>query len=139
MVEDNRDAADSLKVLLTIFGYDAAVAYTGPSGVEAAKEWMPDVVLCDPGLPGLDGFGVARELRRNLATAKARMTAVNGYGSDEDRLKTREAAFDAKHPSPPTRLRYSNSWRSGRVMTSIPNQGTVLPAPLSKRMPSGDG
>ena len=63
-------------------------------------------VLCDIGLPGLDGFGVARELRRNPATAKARMIAVTGYGGDEDRLRTREAGFDAHltKPADPTAL-----------------------------------
>ena len=94
VVEDNRDAADSLKMLLEVFGYDVTVAYTGPSGVETAKAWQPDVVLCDLGLPGLDGFGVARALRQHPATAKARMIAVTGYGGDEDRLKTRKAGFD---------------------------------------------
>ena len=65
VVEDNRDAADSLVMLLEVFGYDVTVAYTGPSGVEAAAAWGPDAVVCDIGLPGLDGYGVARALRRN--------------------------------------------------------------------------
>jgi PAS domain S-box-containing protein len=95
VVEDNRDAADSLKMLLTLFGYDVSVAYTGPSGVETAKEWVPDVVLCDIGLPGLDGYGVARALRQDPSTAKARMIAVTGYGGDEDRNRSLEVGFDA--------------------------------------------
>ncbi|MBV9125422.1 MAG: PAS domain S-box protein [Planctomycetes bacterium] len=94
VVEDNQDSADSLKMLLELFGYDVTVAYTGPSGVKAAKEWTPDVVLCDIGLPGLDGYGVARELRRYPATASTRMIAVTGYGGDEDRRRSREAGFD---------------------------------------------
>jgi CheY-like chemotaxis protein len=94
VVEDNRDAADSLRMLLELYGYDVAVAYTGPTGVERAKEWKPDVVLCDIGLPGLDGYGVVRELRQNQTTAKARMIAVTGYGGDEDRQRSQEAGFD---------------------------------------------
>lgn len=100
VVEDNRDAADSLKMLLEIFGYEVSVAYTGPAGVAAAKEWCPDVVLCDIGLPGLDGFGVAKELRQHPATAKARIIAVTGYGGDEDRCRSREAGFDAHLTKP---------------------------------------
>jgi PAS domain S-box-containing protein len=100
VVEDNRDAADSLKVLLELYGYDVAVAYTGPAGVKAAKGWTPDVVLCDIGLPGLDGYGVVRELRRDPATARARMIAVTGYGSESDRERSQEAGFDAHLTKP---------------------------------------
>ena len=75
--------------------YDVTVAYTGPAGVETAKEWKPDIVLCYIGLPGLDGYGIARELRGNPATCHARLIAITGYGGDEDRLRTREAGFDA--------------------------------------------
>jgi CheY-like chemotaxis protein/two-component sensor histidine kinase len=106
VVEDNRDAADSLKMLLEVFGYDVAVTYTGPDGVAAAKEWQPDAVVCDIGLPGLDGYGVARELRRHPGTAAARLIAVTGYGGEEDRVKSREAGFDAHltKPADPTAL-----------------------------------
>jgi two-component system CheB/CheR fusion protein len=62
--------------------------------VEAAAAWGPDVVLCDIGLPGLDGYGVVGELRRNPATAQARMIAVTGYGAEEDRRRSRAAGFD---------------------------------------------
>jgi CheY-like chemotaxis protein len=106
VVEDNRDAADSLRLLLELYGYDVTVAYTGPSGVETARECKPDIILCDIGLPGLDGYGVARELRRDPATARARMIAVTGYGGDEDRLRSQEAGFDAHltKPADPTAL-----------------------------------
>jgi CheY-like chemotaxis protein len=77
-----------------------AVAYSGPAGVQTAEEWHPDVVLCDIGLPGMNGYEVAGALRRNPATAKARMIAVTGYGSDEDRLRTRQAGFDAHLTKP---------------------------------------
>ncbi len=95
VVEDNRDAADSLRLLLEAVGYEARVAYTGLEGVKAATEWGPDVVLSDIGLPGLDGLGLARELRRHPATGKTRLIAVTGYGSDEDRQLSRQAGFEA--------------------------------------------
>ena len=94
VVEDNRDAADSLCMLLRHFGYEVAVAYTGPDGVRAAEEQHPEVVICDIGLPGMDGYRVAQALRGNPATASARLVALTGYGQEEDRRRAREAGFD---------------------------------------------
>jgi PAS domain S-box-containing protein len=94
VVEDNRDAADSLRMLLEAYGYQVEVAYTGPDGVRAAEENRPEVVICDIGLPGMDGYAVAGALRRNPATASSRLIALTGYGQDEDRRRAREAGFD---------------------------------------------
>ena len=94
VVEDNRDAADSLRLLLALYGYEVAVAYCGHDGVRAAERCRPDVVLCDIGLPGLDGYAVARRLRQNPSTAKARLIAVTAYGQDEDRRRSHEAGFE---------------------------------------------
>jgi PAS domain S-box-containing protein len=94
VVEDDRDCAESLRMLLELCGYEVTVAYSGTEGVRAAEERKPDVVLCDLALPGLDGYGVASRLRRNPATAKARMIAVTGYGSENDRRRTEEAGFE---------------------------------------------
>jgi CheY-like chemotaxis protein len=94
VVEDNRDSADSLRLLLTLYGHEVAVAYSGHDGVRAAEQCPPDVVLCDIGLPGLDGYGVARQLRDNPATAQARLIAVTAYGQDEDRRRSHEAGFE---------------------------------------------
>ena len=94
IVEDNRDAADSIRLLLGLRGYEARVAYTGPEGVRLAQEWPPEVVLCDLGLPGLDGHGVAAALRQHPATARARLIAVTSYGSDAARQRSREVGFE---------------------------------------------
>jgi signal transduction histidine kinase len=94
IIEDNRDAADSLQLFLMLLGHEVRATYTGPEGVAAAREWRPEVVLCDIGLPGLDGYGVARELRGDPATAAVRLIAVSGYASEEDRRRSREAGFD---------------------------------------------
>jgi CheY-like chemotaxis protein len=94
IVEDSRDAAESLRTLLDLLGYEVAVAATGPDGVAAARAGHPDVVLCDIGLPGLDGYGVARELRTDPATVDLLLIAVTGYGRDEDRRRALEAGFD---------------------------------------------
>ena len=115
VVEDNRDAADSLRVLLELFGYTVEVAYTGTAGKTAAEAFAPDVILCDIGLPGLDGYRLARELRENPATARARLIALTGYGTDEDRRKSKEAGFEAHltKPADPAALRALLS-RGGR-------------------------
>jgi PAS domain S-box-containing protein len=94
VVEDSQDAADSLSLLLRLFGYKVTVAYSGPEGVRAAAAERPDVVICDIGLPGMDGYRVAMALRDNPATAAARLIALTGYGQEEDRRRTREAGFD---------------------------------------------
>ena len=94
VVEDNQDAADSLRLLLELVGYEVRVAYTGPEGVTLAEEWVPRVVLSDIGLPGLDGFGVARRLRQNPAMANARLVAITGYGCEETRRLAHESGFD---------------------------------------------
>ena len=94
VVEDNRDAADTLRMLLEAYGYEVAVAYTGPDGVRTAAAYRPEVVICDIGLPGLDGYGVAGALRRHPATASSRLIALTGYGQEEDRRRAKEAGFD---------------------------------------------
>jgi PAS domain S-box-containing protein len=94
IVEDNRDAANSLCLLLELLGHRARVAYTGTEGVRAAHEWRPDVVLCDIGLPEMDGYDVASELRRSPETRAARLIAVTGYGQEEDRRRAQQAGFD---------------------------------------------
>ncbi len=69
VIEDNRDSADSLRLLLEICGCEVSVAYTGPDGLAAAKAARPDLVLCDIGLPGLSGYEIARELSAAPPTA----------------------------------------------------------------------
>jgi two-component system, sensor histidine kinase and response regulator len=94
VVEDNEDAAATLGELLELSGCRVAMAHDGIAAVELAEEFQPEVVLCDLGLPGMDGYQVARELRRRPATARARLIAVSGYGMEEDRRRAGEAGFD---------------------------------------------
>ena len=94
VVEDNRDAAESLRMLLGLMGHDVKVTFSGPDGLAAASSWNPQAVVCDIGLPGLDGYGVARALRQKPATAQVRLIALTGYGSDDDRRRAHEAGFD---------------------------------------------
>jgi two-component system CheB/CheR fusion protein len=94
VVEDNRDAAASLCLLLEALGHEVAVAYSGPEGVRVAAEVAPAAVISDIGLPGLDGYGVAAALRHHPATANALLIAVSGYGQEEDIRHARQAGFD---------------------------------------------
>jgi signal transduction histidine kinase/ActR/RegA family two-component response regulator len=94
VVEDNRDSAETLRMFLELFGYEVTVAHSGPDGVATAKKGRPDVVLCDIGLPGMDGFAVANALRHDPTTASARLIAVTGYGQEEDRRRALAAGFD---------------------------------------------
>jgi CheY-like chemotaxis protein len=94
VVEDNIDTAETLRALLELSGHKVAVAGSGMDGVETARHWRPDVVLCDLGLPGLDGYAVARTLRQDPDTTSIRLIAVSGYGSKTDRQRCREAGFD---------------------------------------------
>ena len=94
LIEDNRDAARSMKVLIKHLGFEVDMAFTGPEGVDAARRLIPNIVLCDIGLPGLDGFGVARALRSDAATRDAYLIAQSGYGQAEDVRKAYDAGFD---------------------------------------------
>ncbi len=107
VVEDNRDSAESLRLLLQLFGHEVSVAYSGTEGVQAAKRLHPDVVLCDIGLPGMDGYGVVGELRRDPETATTPAIAVTGYGAEEDRRRSQQAGFDMHlvKPADPEQLR----------------------------------
>ena len=101
--------ADALRFL----GYEVKVAYSGPDGVRLADAMCPHVVICDIGLPGMDGFAVAGALRGNPKVANARLIALTGYGQEEDRKRTRAAGFDEHltKPADPTAARnsaYSN-------------------------------
>jgi PAS domain S-box-containing protein len=94
VVEDNQDTAETLRDLLELHGYEVEIAYTGAEGLRMARALRPQVILCDIGLPGISGYEVAEELRRDPTTAASRLIAVTGYGGDEDRRLSEQAGFD---------------------------------------------
>jgi len=101
VVDDNVDAAELLSDALTGLGYDTRTAYDGPSALEVAAAFNPDVALLDIGLPAMDGYELARRLRERPSAAKPlRLIALTGYGRDSDRARTREAGFDAHMVKP---------------------------------------
>ncbi|MBP0588730.1 response regulator [Paraburkholderia sp. LEh10] len=94
VVDDSIDGAESMSILLEMLGHEVRVLYDGAAALAAAPEFRPDVVLLDIGLPGIDGFQVARALRAERATAGALLIALTGYGQESDRQRTRDAGFD---------------------------------------------
>jgi CheY-like chemotaxis protein/anti-sigma regulatory factor (Ser/Thr protein kinase) len=106
IVEDSRDSRDMLRYLLEHAGHEVHEAADGPSGVEAILKVRPDIALVDVGLPGLDGYEVARRVRADAAGGKVRLVALTGYGLPDDHRRSQEAGFDAHlvKPVDPARL-----------------------------------
>jgi PAS domain S-box-containing protein len=94
LVEDNLDAAEALSELLRMWGHEVAVAHDGVSALRTAVEKTPGVVLLDIGLPGMDGYEVARKMRAIPALAAARLIALTGYGQEADRRRSSLAGVD---------------------------------------------
>jgi len=94
VVDDNVDAAQTLARLLEMIGHKTRLAYDGPSAVQAATDYRPDVVLLDIGLPGLDGYEVAEHIRQQAALKGVMLVALTGYGQDADRQRSHDAGFD---------------------------------------------
>jgi CheY-like chemotaxis protein len=94
VVDDNRDSAESLSLLLQTLGNDVRTAHDGLEAVELAKEQQPELVLLDLGLPGLNGYEVAREIRRLPWGKGTVLIALTGWGQEEDRRRSAEAGFD---------------------------------------------
>jgi CheY-like chemotaxis protein len=94
IVEDSRDSRDMLRYLLERAGHEVHEAGDGPSGVEAILKVRPDIALVDVGLPGLDGYEVARRVRASEGGRTVRLVALTGYGLPEDHRRSHEAGFD---------------------------------------------
>jgi CheY-like chemotaxis protein len=93
VVDDNREAAASLALLLERMGHEVRTAHDGPGGVSAAKAFAPQVALLDLGLPGLDGLATAREIRAQPGGETIVFIAVTGWGRAEDRRRSQAAGF----------------------------------------------
>jgi PAS domain S-box-containing protein len=106
VVDDNADAASTLDMLLRSLGHETCVVHDGAAALKMANQFRPDVVLLDIGMPGLDGYEVARRLRAMKKGNTFRIIAVTGWGQEADRQKSREAGFDVHlvKPVEPTDL-----------------------------------
>ena len=101
VIDDHEDGAESLRLLLEASGHSVEVAHDGRTGLELARRFAPDVVLCDIGLAdGPSGYDVARALRSDVAAAGACLVALTGYGQEEDLRRAKEAGFDLHRTKP---------------------------------------
>lgn len=106
VIEDHADTAELMAELLAQAGHEVRVALNGRDGIVAARDLAADVVLCDVGLPDIDGYAVARALRADGATRGARLVALTGFDGEDDAARAREAGFDLHvvKPLDPSRL-----------------------------------
>jgi PAS domain S-box-containing protein len=95
VVDDNVDSAESMAVLLRLYGHEVRLAHDGEAALEEARSFRPDVIFLDLSLPKMDGYEVARRLRMEPATGGMTLVAMTGYGQEEERRRTREAGFDS--------------------------------------------
>jgi CheY-like chemotaxis protein/two-component sensor histidine kinase len=101
VVDDNKDAANSLAVLLRLKGHDVRVTHDGPSALETADKFRPEIIFLDIGMPGMDGYEVARRIRENPELRDVVLTAITGWGQQEDRRRSQEAGFNHHLVKPP--------------------------------------
>ena len=118
IVDDNSDAAATLEILLKSLGHQTRVVHTGPDALDAAPEFKPDVVLLDIGLPGIDGYEVARRLRALQTGRSFRIVAVTGWDQEADKRKSEEAGFDMHlvKPVAPADLEKALTERNGATL-----------------------
>jgi signal transduction histidine kinase/ActR/RegA family two-component response regulator len=103
LVDDNKDAADSMAILLRLAGHDVKTAYDGHTALALARLQPPEVVICDISMPGMGGLELARHLRQDVGLETPLLVALSGYAQEEDRHRSQEAGFNA-HFCKPVRL-----------------------------------
>jgi CheY-like chemotaxis protein len=103
VIEDNVDSARTIADVLAMEGHQVHVATDARSGIARARELRPDVILCDIGLPDMDGYVIARTLRAEERMRSTRLVALSGYAQPEDRRRAAEAGFD-HHISKPAAI-----------------------------------
>lgn len=126
VVEDNRDAAETLQELLEVWGHEVCVTHSGPEALDVAGSFGPDVILCDIGLPGMDGYELAERLKAHPDVGRTYLVALTGYGSVEDRKRSQAAGF-ALHltkPVDPAVLRRVLAEYAQALVSKRPSQGT---------------
>jgi CheY-like chemotaxis protein len=94
VVDDSKDGADSLGVVLKLMGADTRVAYDGPSALDLVAAFRPTIVLLDIGMPEMDGHTVARRIRSDTTNASIRLIALTGWGTDAERRRSSESGFN---------------------------------------------
>src|SRR5262249_47033063 len=117
VVDDLRDAADSLAMMLRLMGHDTYTAYDGLEAVRSAAALRPDVILLDIGLPGVDGYEAARLIRKEPWGNHLTLVALTGWGQPEDRRRSAEAGFN-DHLTKPVEASVLEKLLAGPALTS---------------------
>ncbi len=121
IIEDNRDAAETIRMLLQHDGHSVEMAFTAQDGLDQALTQRPDVILCDIGLPVMDGYQVIRRIREESVLAGAYVIALTGYGRDEDQRQALDAGFDLHMTKPIDRATLTTALnRAGRNAVGKP-------------------
>jgi len=94
VVDDNKDAASTMGMLLATLGMEVEIANTGPAALQTVSRWRPNVILLDLGMPGMDGFEVALQIRRDSANNLIKLIALTGWGQADDLKRTGQAGFN---------------------------------------------
>jgi signal transduction histidine kinase/CheY-like chemotaxis protein len=126
VVDDNRDAAQSMAVLLRMEGYVVHIAYDGPTALEAVQKTQPRAVLLDLGLPGIDGFEVAQRIRAMPGGTRVLLIAISGYGQDELRRKAQQIGFDRHFVKPIDPIAITRLLETERRPALHPAPGNVV-------------
>ena len=139
VVEDHADAAASLALLLRIWGHEVQAAADGPTALEAARAFTPDVILLDLGLPGMDGWQVADQLQKQHGPQTPLLIAITGHGQDADRRRSRAAGIHLHllKPVDPEQLRGLLSRFQG--LLGRPADQTPLPLRAPRSVESRPG
>ncbi len=120
-MEDNVDSADSLSILLRLYGHEVFMAHTGPTGLEAAAAFLPNIVLLDIGLPGMDGYEVAQRLRAEPRFKDVMLCALTGYTPSEAHKQTLQTEFDHYFVKP------INFTVVNELLTALANKNAAKP------------
>jgi two-component system, chemotaxis family, CheB/CheR fusion protein len=121
VIDDNEDAAESLKEALELEDHEVSLALDGRHGLEKARAHKPEVVLCDLGMPGMDGYAVARAFRSDAELQDVTLVALTGHALPEDLERAKDAGFDA-HLAKPTDLRSTE-----RMLATLPRLQAAPP------------
>jgi CheY-like chemotaxis protein len=127
VVDDNEDSAEMMGALLALHGHRVRIAHDAEHALAAAREFAPDAALLDIGLPGLDGYELARQLRQDQRTRHVQLIALTGWGADGDRLRAGEAGFDLHLTKPADPRVVLRALARGRA----PAQAAAAPAPAA--------
>jgi len=120
VVEDNTDTVLTFALLLKALGHDVRTAHDGPTGVEVALAYQPDVALLDIGLPGLNGYEVAKRIRQEPTLRDTVLVALTGYGQETDREISRQAGFNHHMVKP------ANFDKLQQILTNVAEQLTPV-------------